>query len=578
MKGGFPVGDLTVQTASELLPVLAQVARFLLPIPALLVLWRCVRSMLAGRADPETWGYLVTPQGKVHPLQHWECIIGRAKSADVTLPFDDVASVHAVLTRNDRGEWRVQDLSRGGGVFLNGKKVEQPEQIVDGDILRCTKHMVKFAANSEQHRALQENKRAVAGWKIHSGTTLFFLTVMQLLLMLEFFVSASDEYRFQTMLAFFALILVEWLCYLIMRTMDRSGFEPETLAFFLCTLGLCVCATATPAELVRQTILLIAGVVLFFLFGWWLRDLNHVKAMRWPAAILSLGLLALNLVAAQELFGARNWITSAGFSLQPSELIKVAFIYVGATTLEHMFRSRSILYFIGFSAICVGGLALMGDMGAALVFFATFLIIAFLRSGSIATVLLAVGSAVMAGMLVLSIKPYVAQRFLTWGHVWEDVNGAGYQQTRALSAAASGGLFGQGAGMGWLKHIVAANTDMVFAMVCEELGLIIAVFAMLAIIALAIFTVKNAARNRSSYYVIAGCAAVSMMMVQMALNVFGSLDILPFTGVTFPFVSRGGSSLISCWMLLSYIKAADTRRGGSFVVKSGAKTKEADAA
>ncbi len=572
------MGDLTVQTASELLPVLAQVARFLLPIPALLVLWRCVRSMLAGRADPETWGYLVTPQGKVHPLQHWECIIGRAKSADVTLPFDDVASVHAVLTRNDRGEWRVQDLSRGGGVFLNGKKVEQPEQIVDGDILRCTKHMVKFAANSEQHRALQEKKRAVAGWKIHSGTTLFFLTVMQLLLMLEFFVSASDEYRFQTMLAFFALMLVEWLCYLIMRTMDRSGFEPETLAFFLCTLGLCVCATATPAELVRQTILLIAGVVLFFLFGWWLRDLNHVKAMRWPAAILSLGLLALNLVAAQELFGARNWITIAGFSLQPSELIKVAFIYVGATTLEHMFRSRSILYFIGFSAICVGGLALMGDMGAALVFFATFLIIAFLRSGSIATVLLAVGSAVMAGMLVLSIKPYVAQRFLTWGHVWEDVNGAGYQQTRALSAAASGGLFGQGAGMGWLKHIVAANTDMVFAMVCEELGLIIAVFAMLAIIALAIFTVKNAARNRSSYYVIAGCAAVTMMMVQMALNVFGSLDILPFTGVTFPFVSRGGSSLISCWMLLSYIKAADTRRGGSFVVKSGAKTKEADAA
>ena len=289
-------------------------------------------------------------------------------------------------------------------------------------------------------------------------------------------------------------------------------------------------------------------------------------------------LLVLNLAAAREIFGARNWITIAGFSIQPSELIKVAFIYVGATTLEHMFRSRSIFYFIGFSAVCVGGLALMGDMGAALVFFATFLIIAFLRSGSFATVFLAIGGAAMAGMLVLSIKPYVAQRFMTWGHVWEDVNGAGYQQTRALSAAASGGLFGQGAGNGWLKNIVAANPDMVFAMLCEELGLIIAVFAALAIVALAIFTVKNAARNRSSYYVIAGCAAVTMMMVQMALNVFGSLDILPFTGVTFPFVSRGGSSMLSCWMLLSYIKAADTRRGGSFVVKSGAKSRGEDAA
>ena len=567
-----------MESTATLLGTLAMVARFVLPVFALVVLYRCVRSMLSGRADPEIWGYLVTPKGEVSQLRHWECIIGRARSSDVRLNFEDVASVHAVLMRNDKGEWHIHDLSRGGGVHLNGKQLDQTEQLVDGDIIRCGKHMLKFATNTEQHRALQERKREVAGWKINAGTTLFFLTLCQLLLMLEFYVSLDDEHRITALLAFFALILVQWLCYLVMRTLDRSGYEPETLAFFLCTLGLSVCATATPDELVRQTILLIAGVVLFFLFGWWLRDLNHVKAMRWPLAFLSLALLVLNLAAAQEMFGAKNWITVAGFSLQPSELIKVAYIYVGATTLDQMFRSKSILYFIGFSAICVGGLALMGDMGAALVFFATFLVIAFLRSGSIATVLLAVGGAAMAGMLVLSIKPYVARRFATWGHVWEDVNGAGYQQTRALSAAASGGLFGQGAGNGWLKHIVAANTDMVFAMVCEELGLIIAVFSMLSIIALAIFTVKDAARNRSSYYVIAGCAAVTMMMVQMALNVFGSLDILPFTGVTFPFVSRGGSSMLSCWMLLAFIKSADTRRGGSFVVKAGAKQKEAHAA
>ena len=561
----------------DLLATCAHVAHFLLPLLALIVLLRCVRSMLSGRADPETWGYLVTPEGQVRPLLHWECIIGRSRSADVTLPFSDVAGVHAVLMRNDRGEWRIHDLSRGGGVFLNGKRVEGTEPLVDGDIIRCTTHMLKFAANTAAHRAIQEKRRAVAGWRVSPAATLFFLTLLQLLLVLEFLLSADPAYRFNTILAFFALILIEWLCYLLMRTMDRSGFEVETLAFFLCTLGLSVCATATPAELTRQVVLLLAGVVLFFLFGWWLRDLSHVKALRWPAALMSLALLALNLVAAQEIFGARNWITIAGFSLQPSELIKVAFIYVGATTLDRMFRSRSILLFIAFSAVCVGGLALMGDMGAALVFFATFLVIAFLRSGSIATVLLAVTSAVMAGMLVLSVKPYVAQRFQTWGHVWQDVNGAGYQQTRAMSAAASGGLFGQGAGSGWLKNIVAANTDMVWAMLCEELGLIVAVIAILAIIALAIFTVKNAARNRSSYYVIAACAAVTMMMVQMGLNVFGSLDILPFTGVTFPFVSRGGSSLISCWMLLSYIKAADTRRGGSFIVKAAKSGKEAAA-
>ena len=136
-------------------------------------------------------------------------------------------------------------------------------------------------------------------------------------------------------------------------------------------------------------------------------------------------------------------------------------------------------------------------------------------------------------------------------------------------------LFGQGAGNGWLKNIFAANTDMVWALLCEELGLIVAICAILALVALAVFTVKNAARNRSSYYVIAGCAAVTSMMVQVALNVFGSLDILPFTGVTFPFVSHGGSSLLSCWFLLAFIKAADTRRGGSFIVTTPNPEKEA---
>ena len=119
---------------------------------------------------------------------------------------------------------------------------------------------------------------------------------------------------------------------------------------------------------------------------------------------------------------------------------------------------------------------------------------------------------------------------------------------------------------------------MVFGMLCEELGLIVALCAMLAIIALAIFTVKNAAQGRSSYYVIAGCATVKLMLVQTSLNVFGVLDILPFTGVTFPFVSKGGSSMLSCWMLLAYIKAADTRRGASFVVRlPSRKKKEAQA-
>jgi cell division protein FtsW (lipid II flippase) len=90
----------------------------------------------------------------------------------------------------------------------------------------------------------------------------------------------------------------------------------------------------------------------------------------------------------------------------------------------------------------------MGDYGTAVIFFAAFLIISFLRSGSFATVFLAVSGAGLAGFLVLSIKPYIAQRFAAWGHVWEDPLGKGFQQVRAMSAAASGGLVRPGGRQG----------------------------------------------------------------------------------------------------------------------------------
>ena len=176
---------------------------------------------------------------------------------------------------------------------------------------------------------------------------------------------------------------------------------------------------------------------------------------------LALGFLALNLIAGETTNGATNWLSIGGITLQPSEFVKVAYIYTGAATLDRLFRGRNLFLFIAFSAICVGALALMGDFGTALIFFVTFLVISFMRSGSFATVFLAVAGAALGVMLVLTVKPYIAQRFAAWGHIWEDPLGAGWQQTRGLSAAASGGLFGIGAGQGWLKDIFAADTDMV---------------------------------------------------------------------------------------------------------------------
>ncbi len=551
---------------------------FILPLFAFIVLIRTVRSMFNGKSQTEIWGYIQTDD-KVLRITHWENIIGRTRSADIHLSSDKVSRVHAVLIRSAKGQWRIFDIFSKGGVRVNGQSVGVGGYpVTDGDVLNLSEVSVRFREINERQRSEIEARRVVTWRNVHPAITLLYLTVFQVFLLLEHCFSAEQELLASIAFGFALLILLEWFCYFAMRSIRRTGFEVETIAFFLSTIGLSVIATSVPSEMLRQMIIVFAGVVSFFLLGAWLRDLDRTKTMRLPAAVGAVLLLAAVLVIGREQNGAKNWIFIGNMSLQPSEFVKVAYIYVGAATLDRLFSTKNLIVFIGFSAVCVMALALMSDFGTALIFFVTFLVISFMRSGSIATVALAVTGAGMAGFLMLRMKAHVARRFAAWGHVWEDVYDLGYQQTHALSAGASGGLFGKGAGNSWLKDGFAANTDTVFSLVCEELGLLIAICAVLAVVSLAFFAVRNAAQGRSAYYSIAACATASMFLIQLALNVFGSVDILPFTGVTFPFVSRGGTSVLACWMLLAFIKAGDTRKGASFVVKApDAKKKEANA-
>lgn len=560
----------------EMVSMVVNASKYILPFLSLWILIRCVRSMLREKYEPEIWGYILDGRNKTtYPLTHWENMLGRTKNADVNLTNRSVQRVHGVLIRNDDGKWKIFDTFLKGRIAVNGKRVpETGAPVKSGDTLTIGNEPLVFAEISSAKHAQLESRRTRAGRNVGPGLTLFGLTVFQSFLLLQHTLSASDEYLDSIILGFVALILIEWFCYFLMRSIRRNGFEVEILAFFLTTLGLSVVATSTPEDVFKEVILIATGIVLFFIVGSWLRDLDRTKRFRVTVAVIALVFLILNLLVSKATNGAKNWILFGGFSIQPSEVVKVAYIYVGAATLDRLWQRRNLIVFIVFSAVCVMALALMGDFGTALIFFATFLVISFMRSGSFATVALALTGAGLAGFLVLSIKPYVAQRFATWGHAWSDIYGTGYQQTRAMSAAASGGLFGKGAGSGWLKDIVAANTDMVFGVICEENGFLIALCAMMAIVVLAFFAVRSAQHGRSSYYVIAACATVSMLMVQMSLNVFGSMDILPFTGVTFPFVSKGGTSLLSCWMLLAFVKASDTRKGASFVVKPARDSEE----
>ena len=533
------------------------------------ILIRCLRSMLREKYDLETWAYLRYGKERL-PIQHWEVIIGRAPDSDVCIPEREIARTHAVLRRDDLGCWRINDVFSRGGVWVNNIFVDDDGvEVKDGDVLNLNGICVRFTDLSMEKRERLESKRSGVGRRYSPALTLLMLTVFQLFLLLQQSFYADPAYLSDIALAFGSLIVMEWSCFNAMRIINRSGFEIETLAFYLCSLGMSVAASSTPEDLYKQILLTLAGLALFLLAGWWQRSLHRTASTRILVALSALLLLGINVVASDVVLGARNWLEFWGFSFQPSELVKVAYVYVGAATLDRLFRRNNLYVFIGFSAICVMALALIGDFGTALVFFVCFLVISFMRSGSIATVMLAVTGAGLAGFLAVSARPYIAQRFASWGHVWEDIYDKGFQQTRAMSAAAAGGLFGKGAGNGWLHRIFAANTDLVFGMVCEELGLLIACMMVLAVILLACFAIRSARTGRSAYYSIAACAAMTILLTQLALNVFGSMDILPFTGVTFPFVSRGGSSMLSCWMMMAFLKSADNRREASFAVRPG---------
>lgn len=562
----------TVMGLLELL--LGTLSRFLLPLLALLILVRCVRSLFSSRMEQETWGHLVLTDGTQMSLNHWENLVGRARRSDVVLPFKTVSRSHAALTRDGRGRWTLYALNSRNGVLRNGEMVLSSSPVAARDILTFGDVETCFLPYTAEEERSQASRRSQPGKTLSPSVTTILMSVFALALWYPLWMAAESAVKPLVTMAYVGLVWMMWVLYLVYRIFRRKGFELETLAFFLSALCLAVTASTAPTGLLKQLVSIALGLGCFFGLSLCLRSLELVKKLRRPLAIGSMVLLAANLLLAAVHFGAKNWLSIGGVSFQSSEFVKIAFILAGATTLERMFSRRNLVYTLLYSAYCVGCLGLMSDFGTALIFFVAFLAITFLRSGDLASVLLMVLAAVSAGYIVLQFKSYILARFAVYRHVWEDPSNLGYQQTRTMSAIANGGLFGKGVGSGWLKNVGAANTDLVFGVISEEMGLLLAVTAVAAIVVMALFAVREASSARSSFYVITACSAAMIFVVQTMLNVFGSTDLLPLTGVTLPFVSVGGSSMISCWALLAFIKASDTRQNAALSVRLPKKKKK----
>lgn len=558
--------NLVQQSRETYAAVFLALSRYLVPALGAWLLLHCARPLISFRREPEIWAWLKFTDGTQVAVTHWENVIGRAKSSDITVALSTVSRNHAVLTRYDDGSWTITDASSKTGTWVNGERVDI-RAIGEGDVISIGGVDMELQPITKRQEQLQSQLRTggSSGWSGLLG--LLILTLLQAVMLTGFLLNGPEEEFGAYFLGFGAVAVCQWGLFFFYLAIRRRSFEVETLAFFLCTLGAAAIATVKPGELGKQSAAMVLGVLMFLLIGWSLRDLERAKRFRYLAVLAGVGFLVVTLLFGKEYYGAKNWLVIGNLSLQPSELSKVCFVYAGASTMDRIMNKRNLILFIAYSVVICGLQALMNDFGTALIFFCAFLIIAYLRSGSMGTIALACTALGFAGVLALRIAPHALSRFATWRHIWDDPFNSGYHQTQAIMCIASGGLFGLGPGNGYLQKVFAADSDIVFATVSEEWGLLVAVQMVLAISTLGLFAIRTSRVSRSSFYCIGGCTAAGILLIQASLNCLGTVDILPFTGVTFPFLSNGGTSMIGAWGLLAFVKAADTRQNASFAVR-----------
>ena len=540
--------------------------RILVPVLALIIVIKCFRSVKLGRrpAAPVMMLEEVTTHARF-PVLYWENSIGRSRSCDITLPDATMSRDHAVLMRREEG-WFIIDTNSKAGTFVNGTKLKPTvrARIHPGDTIAMGSSALSLRQTSDSDLkksrfSLSEGKRAASPF----GTFLLMIFVQVLMAIQCCFAPEDPEQVFTPLplVLLGALLVIDIAFYLFsMKGLGRVSFEVETVALLFSGIGLFLLAGDSMDVAVTQLAAMFLGIIIFCILIWFMGDLERVTKWRLPLAMCAVGLLAVTLLIGTSINGSKNWIFIGPISIQPSELAKIVFIFAGAATLDKLQTTRNLTEFIVLTALCGGCLVLMKDLGSAAVFFVTFLIIAFMRSGSIRTIALACSAVVIGLFMFLKVKPYAAARFLGWRHVWEHINdNYGYQQSRALTYASSGGFFGTGLGNGYLHNVAAGNSDLVFGMMTEELGLLLALVTATAIVLWIFYVRSDVTRSRSTFYSISACAAAGILLFQSLLNIFGPLDVIPLTGVTLPFISAGGSSMLSVWGMVAFIKASDER-------------------
>ncbi|MPW25145.1 FtsW/RodA/SpoVE family cell cycle protein [Alkalibaculum sp. M08DMB] len=320
---------------------------------------------------------------------------------------------------------------------------------------------------------------------------------------------------------------------------------------------------------IRQVMLFSGGMVLFLLSYLIFNSLKFWHKLTYFYIGSSLLLFIITLAFGRTIGGATNWISFYGISIQPSEFIKIIFIFFLASyyntpdklkippikisdkTIE--IKNNIILTIVAYGYM--GFLVLQREWGGALLMFLIHITLLFVFEEDIKVILMNIAFAIVGALGGALFVYHIKVRIDVWIDPWADIAGKGYQITQSMFAIGSGGFFGRGLGLGSPKYIPEVETDFIFSAICEEFGIFGGVAIILLYFILVYRGFKIALSVENTFYKAIALGITAMFGFQTFIIIGGVIKLIPLTGITLPFISYGGSSLTTNFIALAILQA-----------------------
>lgn len=305
---------------------------------------------------------------------------------------------------------------------------------------------------------------------------------------------------------------------------------------------------------IRQFLLAVVATVVTLLIPLLIRHIHFLHKLPYLYALIGLALLVLVAVAGKADYGAKLSFTFGAVSLQPSEFIKILFVFFVAAMFYHSTEFKQVVITTVLAAAHVLVLVISKDLGSASVFFVTYLVMLYVATKNPAYLGLGLASGSLAAVVAYKVFSHVKVRVVAWKDPLSVIDNQGYQICQSLFAIGTGGWFGLGLFQGMPNKIPVADEDFVFAAIAEELGGVFAICVILVCASCYLMFLNIAMQIHNQFYKLIALGLGTVYGFQVFLTIGGVIKFIPSTGVTLPLVSYGGSSLLSTFIIFAVIQ------------------------